>query len=154
MKNYLLKWRNKDAFTLAEALLALFIVILSSILLLSVFQGATHYRQFQGKDTILSAMQFRRALHYHLGEERVVSVSDTRLSTRKEERVYYYEWYKDSIRRTSDKGGHEPLLLSVQSVIFSQQRDYVHIIILLKNGEQYDFNVYITPEITSKESQS
>lgn len=147
LKRCLFTCWNRRAFTLLETVVALFIVGLTSLLILASVQTVKVYRAHELNSQKLAWYQFCTQLENQLTQEYIEQVEDSRLMTRQNKTLFYYEMYHNMLRRTSDQGGHEPLLLHVSSWQLVQYDHYILMHVQLENGEEYAHTLYIRKKL-------
>lgn len=138
--------KNKQGFTVVEMVFAVWITLLTIGLLYHTLPFFRTYHTNLHDQTVLDIVRFRSQIERHLSEEMYVSDNGHRVITQGQHGMFYYEQYQHMIRRTSSRGGHEPLLLGVSSVTVNRHKGYVTFNIVMENDEVYDINVFISPK--------
>ncbi|MBF0780556.1 MULTISPECIES: competence type IV pilus minor pilin ComGF [unclassified Granulicatella] len=135
-------WKTKQAFTLVETVVALFVLSVTCVIVLSSVHTIKTYRTYEENSHDIAWYQFCTEFENQISQEYMEKVDFNVLMTRQEDKYIYYEQYKNMIRRTSSKGGHEPLLLNVQSWNLFQHHDYIIVRIRFENGKIYEHTIY------------
>ncbi|TFI62108.1 hypothetical protein CKN63_11680 [Carnobacterium divergens] len=129
---------NQKGFTLIETLCALFILVLSiSLLSISVSQFQLIRRQtFQ--DRQLEWHLFLNQLEKEWQNQIVVKVTQDNIQTENAKgMISYYENYQKMVRKRTIKGGHQPLLVKVESLTFQKNANSIVLEVQFENQERY-----------------
>lgn len=124
-------------FTLIECLLAL--------LLLSIFfsfsslevKYITHLEDYITQQDQKEWIIFQQQLERELADATEVSCSNSRISYRKDGKVFFIEKYQQMLRKTSATGGHQPLLTEIKAVSFTENRTAVQIRVIIQNEQKF-----------------
>ncbi|NEW63399.1 prepilin-type N-terminal cleavage/methylation domain-containing protein [Granulicatella sp. zg-ZJ] len=133
--------KNKKGFTLLETVVSLFVFCVITILLLSTQPMITKYHGYMRQHHETAFIQFKNYLEYCLSKEQYIKHDTNVLFTQIDKKTIRYEQYHNILRRTTDKGGYEPLLFNVQKWYVNKQKDYYHIRVFFQNGDYYETNI-------------
>lgn len=143
------KWvKNNRAFTLVEIVFALGIMLLSVNLLYHVTPVLSTYHRRLHHQTMLDVVRFRTQIERHFAQEYYISHTNDQVVTKHKAETFYYEQYQNMIRRKSQRGGHEPLLMGVATFHIEKQPNYIRVTVTMENNERYGMNVFISQKET------
>lgn len=139
----LIKIERYQGFTLIETIISLGILLSVSCLLLPMLQinQQTHQKmeETSRQDWYVFMIQITNLVENY----QLLEVESTKLSfydehgiTTKHPIIEYYD-KRHLIRKTSKKGGYEPLLMNVKKVQFQNEGNYVRIEVEFLNDEKY-----------------
>lgn len=135
---------TQQGFTLLETIVAsaifLLIVTLMQLML-------TQYQQFETRlyedrqiewhaFLIATEKELQGAKDIHCTSQKITFLS-------KQNKSFLYEVKGNMIRKRTDKGGHQPVLLNVQSVTFSQQNQKILIRVTFDHDKTYRGEIYL-----------
>lgn len=139
--------KNKG-FTLLEVILALFVVLLILFLLNPMIQLNHRYLDEINQSTKQDWYVFTIQLEQTIKEFELISVAENRLIFQTEDQdeikkpVIEYYAGKQLIRKSSVKGGYEPMLLNVEKVHFQYENFFVRMSVDFLNGEHYEYCLF------------
>lgn len=134
------------AFTLLESIVALFIVSLSSVLLISSISSIQTVLTHHTQHALLDVYRFFSYFENHLSSELVQRADSDMIVTRDGDKHIYYELYQNLIRRRGEKGGHEPLLSGVKQWRIERLEHIIAVHVWLENGDIYEKHIFITAD--------
>lgn len=139
--------KNKG-FTLLEVILALFVVLLILFLLNPMIQLNHRHLDEINQSTKQDWYVFTIQLEQTIKEFELISVAENRLIFQTEDQdeikkpVIEYYAGKQLIRKSSVKGGYEPMLLNVEKVHFQYENFFVRMSVDFLNGEHYEYCLF------------
>lgn len=121
---------------MVETVVALFIVSIVAVLVLSSVQMVSSYVKVKSD----SFNQFIQAISYlenELSRGQIVSVYSNSVVFKVDNQMYTIEFYKDMLRKRSDAGGHEPILVNILDGQFIDKND-VQLVVKMSDGKIYE----------------
>ncbi|MGX7417444.1 competence type IV pilus minor pilin ComGF [Carnobacterium gallinarum] len=150
---YLFWWNNTKGFTLLEALVATFILILCLSLLTLCSQNYKKIKQQTFDNRQIEWHLFLNQIEHELAATICTTIEPEKVSFKYKEGTektgaFFYEKYNQMIRRrtTNGSGGHQPILLNVQTLNFSKKASFLVIKVTFANDESYEGKIKIQLE--------
>ncbi len=131
---------DNKGFTLFECLLSLF-VLMSLMLFLQPFlvniqQIQHHITKQDYNEVAIGKIQIEQNLH----NETFHKIENNRLFLNREDGGYtIFEQYKQMIRKTSDRNGHQPIMMGVEKVLFSEDEQVITMEVWTTETEKYTY---------------
>lgn len=126
-----------------EALVATFILSICVALLSLSLQNYQHIRQVTFKDRQLEWHLFLNQFEEEIKNAFVVRIESEKVIFHKigssEGSQFFYEKYRTLIRRRTNKGsgGHQPVLMKIETMKFKKIDNFLEIKVLFTNQESY-----------------
>lgn len=144
--------RNKQTvasyqgFTLIECLISL--VVLMGLLIflhpfLSMIQGVDNHIK---KDNYMELLIGKIQMESEIKEAKFQKIEDNKLYYKKENKenkeTIIFENYQQMIRKTSSQNGHQPIVMGIKQVIFSEEKELVKMEVTTLEGETYTYFLF------------
>lgn len=144
---------DQKGFTLIEALVALFILVLCIALLNVVTTQYKTIRKQTFEDRQLEWHMFLNQFEYSLEGLVLVNTKPNELQFKlldekcQFKEMVYYEKYDNLVRRRTGSGGHHPMLMKVESINFVQKNSFLEITVTFLNQETYHAQLGVEPNL-------
>lgn len=139
--------KKMRAFTLMETLISLW--FFTSICLLVMTLMATITQQFQeaSKQESIEWRIFVLQMDRLLAETASTPIvsSDRMIFKLRSGKTVFLETYKNMLRKTGPKGGHEPMLMNVKTVQLKDERTAVAVEVTFEGGDRYEARWNVQP---------
>lgn len=135
---------NARGFTLLEALVATFILLLTLALFSFGMQNYHALKRQTNQDRQIEWHLFLNQMEQEIKEAVCIEVKEEKVTFQYNKEIeqsgyFYYERYQQMIRRrtTNGSGGHLPMLLKVDLLTFRKEAAFLEISVSFTNQERY-----------------
>lgn len=150
---------DQKGFTLIEALAALFILALCVSLLSFATTQYQTIRKQTFEDRQLEWHMFLNQFEYNIEKLVFVSAKPSELQFKlldekgKFKEMIYYERHFEVLRRRTESGGHQPMLMKVKSINFVQNNSFLEITVTFLNQETYHAQLSIENNLVGVQNE-
>lgn len=132
-----------QGFTLAECLISL-VVLMGLLLFLKPFLSMiTQVDNHITKDNYLELLIGKIQIESEIKEMTFQKIENNKLYYLSEDdEKIVFEQYKNMIRKTNDSKGHQPIVMGVDIVVFSEEEGLVKMEVTTLEGETYSYFLF------------